>query len=220
MLWALAAATLILICPQPGLCQTAPAKEPRLEVFVQGGAALYTDTKGSKVEFFTGTNTTFSFSLRKSFATSARTSAGLRVALSSRNKVEVNYSYASGRLTNSLSTSTIPAPVISVTWMRTDSVHASYVRVLSHKEKSQVYILGGMGVTVFSLTFRKEAHPSGTLGAGLDLRLNKHFSIRLEQRMTITGAPQRTFFIDSPTFDVPGKTFTFTPSVGLVWRFR
>jgi hypothetical protein len=77
-----------------------------------------------------------------------------------------------------------------------------------------------MGLTVFTGRWRREIFPSGTFGAGVDVQLSKHFAIRLDQRFIITGAPQRTFFIDSPTFDVPGKTFIFAPSVGLVWRIR
>lgn len=212
---ALAATIFLIFCPQSADCQSAAGKDSRFVIFLQGGAAVYTDTSGSRLDA-AGTP----FTLRKSFATSARTSAGLRIALSSRNKLEVNYSYASGTLRHFLSTATMQGPFVDTASLYSNSIHASYVRILSRKGRWQTYLLGGMGLTAFTGRWRRETFPSGTFGAGVDLRLNKHFSLRLEQRVVITGAPQRTFFIDSPTFDVAGKTAVFVPSLGLVWRFH
>jgi hypothetical protein len=215
MLRALAATIFLIFCPQSADCQSAAGKDSRFEIFLQGGAAVYTDTSGSRLDAV-GTP----FTLRKSFAPSAQWSAGLRVRLSARNMLEVSFSDTISSVTTTLSTATIPVPVPSDMNVGMDSVHASYVRLLPRKGKWQFYFAGGMGLTVFTGAFRRETFPSGTFGAGVDLQLNKHFSIRLDQRFIITGAPRSTFLIDSPTFEVPGKTAMFAPSLGLVWRFR
>lgn len=212
---AFAAATLLVICSQPVLCQSEPKKETRFEIFLQGGAAVYTDTSGSRLDAVGAP-----FTLRKSFAPSAQWSAGLRVRLSARNRLEISFRDTVSRVTTTLSTATLPVPFPSDMNVGMDSVHASYVRLLPRKGKWQFYFAGGLGVTVFTGAFRRETFPSGTFGAGVDLRLNKSFSVRLDQRIIITGAPRRTFFIDSPTFDIAGKTAVFAPSLGLVWRFH
>ena len=217
LLEALTAAAFLLLYSQPALCQSAAAKEPRLQIFVQGGVAAYTDTTGTKPDAAGSP-----FTLRKSLGPSPYTSAGFRIAISSRNSLEATYSYSlsSGTLTHFLSRPTLPVFFTDTTRFYFDSIHVSYVRTLSWKEKCQTYFLGGMGVSVFTGRWTREIFPSGTFGAGIDVQLNRHFSIRMEQRLIVTGAPKRTFFIDSPTFEVPGKTFISAPSLGLIWRFR
>jgi hypothetical protein len=190
------------------------------EIFAQGAGSFHSHVSG----FAAIQNAQPPLLLRvsKSFAKTGRFFTGLRYHFDSKNHIEASFSYSPGRLNVTISRFPPLHPHASVLWLDCDYWSFNYVRRLPGGRNFEPFLTAGFGILVFNHGFDPghddETKPLGNVGLGLDIPLHRWSSLRLEQRVFVSGTPRISIVSPDP-LKIKGKTYDFVPSVGLVWHF-
>jgi hypothetical protein len=190
-------------------------KFSRFEFFAEGGASFLT---GNAIVF---AHTTVSppggqphdvaFLNRSSFSKTGRLFVGLRVRLRRYDAMEAAYSYAPNRYVWTYFTD--PAVVTIPPLTKAQSVLAfavNYVRYFPEHGRYQPFVTAGMGDLRYAGISQDIDRICGNFGGGMDARINRWISFRIELRDFIAGQPD----------PITGLTHNVAPTAGLVFKFN
>ena len=187
----------------------------RWEIFAEGGASI------SNNHFIDSNSSSGTVLNTIHVPTSGRLFTGFRFWFNNHESLEASYSYApSNIVATSSCEQTNCGTVIVLSQARASFFSLNYAHSFRVRSRVRPFLTAGLGRININCVGRNpcfEADPfTFNLGGGADVRLNRHWLVRVEYRdWLFEGIRLNDFF----QFGATGLTHNQVPSVGLVFRF-